>query len=122
MDSPRESQGTSILTSLFSHQLQASIVYKYSFLSRSLEAWNKLNNDVIEATTTERFSKRAVSEIDFDLKLPQRAFVIGCLVRVQRLPRASWSMHFGDVSETNGRKTRSDHVPRNASAARNNEV
>ena len=62
MDSPRESQGTSILTSLFSHQLQASIVYKYSFLSRSLEAWNKLNNDVIEATTTERFSKRAVSE------------------------------------------------------------
>ena len=75
MDSPRESQGTSILTSLFSHQLQASIVYKYSFLSRSLEAWNKLNNEVIEATTTERFSKRVVSEIDFDLKLPQRAFV-----------------------------------------------
>ena len=68
MDSPRESQGGSILTSLFSHQLQVSNVYKYSFLSRSLEAWNNLNDDVIEATTTERFSKRAVSEIDFDLK------------------------------------------------------
>ena len=75
MGSPRESQGTSILTSLFSHQLQASIVYTYSFLSRGLEARNKLNNDVIEATTTERFSKCAVSEIDFDLKLPLRTFV-----------------------------------------------
>ena len=68
VDSPRESQGGSILTSLFSHQLQVSNVYKYSFLSRSLEAWNNLNDDVIDATTTERFSKRAVSEIDFDLK------------------------------------------------------
>ena len=25
-----------------------------------------------------------------------------CLVPVRRLPRPSWSMHFGDVSETNG--------------------
>ena len=30
-----------------------------------------------------------------------------CLVSVGRLPRPSWLMHFGDVSET---KTRSDHV------------
>ena len=45
---------------------------------------------------------------------------------VRRLFRPSRSMHFGDVSETNGRetasKTFSDHVTRNASAAHNNEA
>ena len=35
---------------------------------------------------------------------------------VQRLPRPSRSVHFGEVSETNG------HVTRNALAARNNEA
>ena len=37
-----------------------------------------------------------------------------CLVPVQRLARPSRSMHFGDVSETNG------HVTQNALAERNN--
>ena len=41
---------------------------------------------------------------------------------VRRLFRPSRSMHFGDVSETNGRETFSDHVTRNASAAHNNEA
>ena len=49
-----------------------------------------------------------------------------CLVPVRRLSRPSRSMHFGDVSKTNGRetasKTFSDHVTRNASAAHNNEA
>ena len=52
--------------------------------------------------------------------------VNGCLVPVRRLSKPSWSMHFGDVSETNGRETASktflDHVTRNASAAHNNEA
>ena len=37
-----------------------------------------------------------------------------CLVPVGHLPRPSRLMHFGDVLETNGRETRSDHVTRNA--------
>ena len=43
---------------------------------------------------------------------------------VRHLPRPYWSMHFGNVSETKGRgkKTCSDHVTRNALAARNNEA
>ena len=45
-----------------------------------------------------------------------------CPVPVRRLFRPSRSMHFGDVSETNGRETFSDHVTRNASAAHNNEA
>ena len=49
-----------------------------------------------------------------------------CLVPVRRLFRPSRSMHFGDVSETNGRetasKTFSDQVTRNASASQNNEA
>ena len=45
-----------------------------------------------------------------------------CLVPVRRLRRPSRSMHFGDVPETNGWETRSDHVTRTALAARNNEA
>ena len=49
-----------------------------------------------------------------------------CLVPVRRLFRPSRSMHFGDVSETNGRETASktflDQVNRNASASHNNEA
>ena len=48
--------------------------------------------------------------------------VLDYLVPVRGFLRPSRSMHFGDVSKTNGRDTngRSDHVTRNASAARNN--
>ena len=45
-----------------------------------------------------------------------------CLVPVGHLPRPSRLMHFGDVLETNGRETRSDHVTQNAKAARSNET
>ena len=31
--------------------------------------------------------------------------IVSCLVPVRRLSRLSWSMHFGDVSETNSRET-----------------
>ena len=37
-------------------------------------------------------------------------------------PQAFSVIAFGEVSETNGQETRSDHVTRNASAARNNET
>ena len=37
-------------------------------------------------------------------------------------PRPSQSMHYGDISERNGQKTRSVHSTRNVSAARNNEA
>ena len=42
-----------------------------------------------------------------------------CLVPVRRL-RPPRSMHFDDVSKTNGYSL--DHLTRNASAARNNEA
>ena len=43
-----------------------------------------------------------------------------CLVPVRRFPSPSRSIHFGDVSEANGRET--DHVTQNTLAARNNEA
>ena len=51
---------------------------------------------------------------------------VPCRVPVGRFPRPSRSIHFGDVSVANGRETPnsvcSDHVTRNASAARKNEA
>ena len=46
------------------------------------------------------------------------------LVPVRRFPRPSRSIHFGDVSESKGRKThfRLDHVTRNALAGQDNEA
>ena len=55
-------------------------------------------------------------------------YIINFLSKVplRRFPRPSRSIHFGDVSETNGRETasllRSDHMTRNALAAQNNEA
>ena len=42
-------------------------------------------------------------------------------VPVRRFPSPSRSIHFGDISEVNGRE-RLDQVTRNALAARNNEA
>ena len=46
------------------------------------------------------------------------------LVPVRRFPKHSRSIHFGDVSGANGRKThfRLDHVTRNALAGQDNEA
>ena len=40
---------------------------------------------------------------------------------VQRLAMPSRSIHFGDISETNGQKTGWDQLTRNVTAVRNNE-
>lgn len=45
----------------------SSNVYKFSFVSKALKAWNNRSNDVIEITTLSYF-RCAVSEIVFDLR------------------------------------------------------
>ena len=49
-----------------------------------------------------------------------------CLVPIRGFPSPSRSIHFGEVSEANGREAASqlrlDQVTRNALAARNNET
>ena len=49
---------------------------------------------------------------DFFRKLSLLSLAVTCLVPVRGLPMPSRSMHFGDVSETKGRetKTRTDRV------------
>ena len=58
-------------------------------------------------TLTLKYSAYSHLVVDRNLPIP-----------VQRLPRPSGSVHFGDVSEMNGW----DHVIRKSSAARNNEA
>ena len=49
-------------------QLSASSnVYMFSFVSWTLKDWNNLSNYIIEVNTLNAF-KRAISEIDFDLR------------------------------------------------------
>ena len=54
----------------------------------------------------------------FDRVIRGSAYLVVCLVPVGLLPRPSRSMHFGDVSVTNGW----EHGTRNESVARNNEA
>ena len=67
--------------------------------------YNKYNNSFfLEAVKTEAMLFRTharLSDADFGKTFTGRP----CLVPVRRLSRPSRSMHFGDVSETNGRET-----------------
>ena len=61
-----------------------------------------------------------------NLHLFRYTFFTICLVPVRRFPSPSRSIRFGDVSKANGRETashfRTDHVTRNALAAKKNEA
>ena len=86
-------------------QLRVRIVYNAAVFVSSLNASLETKTDAKPETT----GRKETSKLIY-------SWVYTCLVPIRRLSRPCRLMHFGDVSETNGRETEtfSDHVTRNA--------
>jgi len=91
------SNGTSITTRITSPSKRACPGHR--------RGWFMKRHSVHQETSSPPLPSRTHSRLSQDCVLQCNTTMAACLVPVRRLLRPSRSMHFGDVSETNGQET-----------------